>query len=246
MKIIAGNWKMNGTAESLDKMLAALAVVKTENKVIICPPFTLLAAAKNTHTATGAQDVSMHESGTYTGEISAAMIAETGAKYVIVGHSDRRQNHAETNEIVAAKAAKALQHELIPIICVGDSREVRMSGRAKEFVEKQLRESVPDAQSAPNRRSVIIAYEPLWAISTGVVMATDNVRATTDDIRDMHAHIAEILESMNLGGVPILYGGSAKGANAAEITATPNVDGILVGGASLKPEDFVPTIMAVE
>ncbi|MCL2338710.1 MAG: triose-phosphate isomerase [Proteobacteria bacterium] len=246
-KIIAGNWKMNGSAESLTKMLDALRAADTAHAtVIVCPPFPYLGRAAGAPVAIGAQDVSTHDSGTYTGEVSAAMLHDVGAKYVIVGHSDRRQNHHETNEIVAAKAASALKNELIPIICINETREDRLGGHAKAVVEKMVRESIPDAAAAPNRGHAILAYEPIWAISTGVVEKTDNVRATTDDIREMHAHIAGILESMGLGGMTILYGGSAKAANAAEILAVPHVGGVLVGGASLKPEDFVPIIAAAK
>ncbi len=221
-KIIAGNWKMNGTRAMLDTMFDALKNVKTENKIIICPPFTLLGTGT---VATGAQDCSPHESGAYTGEISAEMIAETGAKYVIVGHSERRQYHNETNEIVRAKATRALAAGLTPIICVGETKEQYDAGKTLEVIEEQIRNSIPN-------HDFIIAYEPVWAIGTGLV-------PTTDDIARVHAHMRTLTPA------PLLYGGSVKGSNAAEIMSIENVDGVLVGGASLKPDDFITIIEAI-
>ncbi|MCL2538552.1 MAG: triose-phosphate isomerase [Alphaproteobacteria bacterium] len=229
-KIIAGNWKMNGSAAALDIMIGALGDVKTDATIIICPPFPYLVVASSASVAIGAQDVSTHASGAYTGEVSAKMIAETGAKYVIVGHSERRQYHGETNAIVAAKAARALENNLIPIICVGETKGEKEAGRAFDIVGAQIRESIPGDASG----EIVIAYEPVWAIGTGLV-------PTMDDIREMHAHIANIVGE----SVPILYGGSVKGSNAAEIMGIAHVGGVLVGGASLTPADFLPIVKAI-
>ncbi|MCL2749301.1 MAG: triose-phosphate isomerase [Alphaproteobacteria bacterium] len=226
-KIIAGNWKMNGTREELNAMLIALENVKTENKVIICLPFTLLGVQGNCDF--GAQDCSTHEKGQYTGEVSAEMIAATGAKYVIVGHSDRRKYHNETNEIVREKATRAADAGLIPIVCVGDTLQDRQAGKFMEIVAEQVKNSAPLAP-------FILAYEPVWAISP-------NPAATARDIAPMHAKIASIVGPECIA---ILYGGSANGGNVAEIVAIPHVDGVLAGAASLKPEDFIPTIEGVD
>ena len=236
---------MNGSMATLRAMLDAIASVRTENTVIICPAFTMLCAntgldpAQLGRVTLGAQDISEHESGSYTGDVSAKMVTDTGAKYVIVGHSDRHKNHDETNETVAAKAAVAMAHGLIPIICVGESRAQKESGQTMTAIEKQVRESIP-GPGARTSVHVIVAYEPLWAISTTGMGLTP----TLDDIRDIHAHIAKILDEMNLGGTAILYGGSVNGRNAGRIMAIPHVDGVLVGGSSLEPNDFIPIITA--
>lgn len=225
VKIIAGNWKMNGTREMLDTMYAALADIKTENKIIICPPFTLLGG--QSPIVIGAQDCSANESGAYTGEVSAKMLFESGAKYVIVGHSERRQYHNESNETVRAKAERALANGLTPIICVGETKEQFESGQTLEIIENQIRESIPNTES-----DIIVAYEPVWAIGTGLI-------PTMEDITRVHKHMRTLTPA------PLLYGGSVKGSNAAEIMGTENVDGVLVGGASLKPDDFIPIIKSV-
>jgi triosephosphate isomerase len=224
-KIIAGNWKMNGDLTILMEMYNALENVQTENTIIICPPTTMLFVSCPKNVSIGAQDCSAHKSGAYTGEVSAAMIADMGAKYVIVGHSERRQYHFETNEIVREKAMRAIEAGLIPIICVGETLQDKEAGRTLEVIEKQVKESIPD-------KDFIIAYEPVWAIGTGRV-------ATADDIAPVHRHIAA------MSPMPILYGGSVKGSNAAEIMSIPNVGGVLVGGASLKPDDFLPIIKGI-
>ncbi|MDE6478124.1 MAG: triose-phosphate isomerase [Alphaproteobacteria bacterium] len=234
MKIIAGNWKMNGTPDALQTMLGALDAVETENTVIICPPFTMLNAG-SARVAIGAQDVSAHESGAYTGEVSAKMVAATGAKYAIVGHSERRQYHGETNDDVRAKAAAALTNGLTPIICVGETMAEKEAGKTMAIIESGVRECVPD--NAAGR--VIIAYEPRWAIGAGLT-------PTSDEIAGAHTLIADTLASMGMAGTPVLYGASVKGSNAAQIMSIPHVDGVLVGGASLKPDDFIPIITSVK
>ena len=233
MKIIAGNWKMNGTRSALCEMQDALAKIETENNVILCVPFTLLCATTGP-VAIGAQDVSSHPNGAFTGEVSAEMLHDTGAKYVIVGHSERRMYHAETNEIVNKKAQMALSVGITPIICVGETMDERDAGKMMEIIETGVRESVPI-----DGGDVIVAYEPRWAIGAGIT-------PTDDDIAAAHKLIAETLMKMGRGGTPILYGASVKGSNAAQIMSIPHVDGVLVGGASLKPDDFIPIIMATK
>lgn len=233
MKFIVGNWKMNGTAETLTQMQGALAGINTENRVVLCVPFTLIAGGHGP-VAIGAQDVSFHDYGAYTGEISAKMLADAGAKYVIVGHSERRMYHGETNEIVRKKAEMALSNGLTPIICVGETMDERNAGKTMEIIESGVRESVPQSGG-----DVIVAYEPRWAIGAGIT-------PTDDDIAAAHSLIAEILEKMGRGGTPILYGASVKGSNAAQIMSISHVDGVLVGGASLKSDDFIPIIMATK
>lgn len=234
MKIIAGNWKMNGSSADLATMISALDAVDTKNTVIICPPFTML-GAKTNKISIGAQDISAADKGAYTGEVSARMVAETGAKYVIVGHSERRQYHGETNNIVRQKAASVLANGLIPIICVGETMEEKQDGKTMAVIESGVRESVPGDVNT----DIIIAYEPRWAIGAGLT-------PTDAEIAMAHTLIADTLAAMGLGGTPVLYGASVKGSNAADIMSIPNVDGVLVGGASLKPDDFIPIITSVE
>ena len=234
MKIIAGNWKMNGSRAALSEMVSALQVVETDNKVILCVPYTMLCIDSG-RVALGAQDVSAHEKGAYTGEVSATMIAETGAKYVIVGHSERRQYHEETNSIVRQKATATLSAGLTPIICVGENMDEKQAGKTMAVIEAGVRESVPSDISG----DIIIAYEPRWAIGAGLT-------PTEAEIAEAHKLIADTLDSMGLSGTPVLYGASVKAANAADIMSIPNVGGVLVGGASLKPDDFIPIITSVK
>ena len=233
MKIIAGNWKMNGTRDALRTMVDALGGVETNNTVILCVPYTML-GIDGGRVALGAQDVSMHDHGAYTGEVSASMIAETGAKYVIVGHSECRQYHCDNNNTVRQKAAAVLAAGMTPIICVGETMAEKEAGKAMAVIESGVRESIPE-----NARGVIVAYEPRWAIGAGIT-------PTADDIAAAHQLIADTLDRMNLGGTPVLYGASVKGNNAAEIMSIAHVDGVLVGGASLKPDDFIPIITSVK
>ena len=233
MKIIAGNWKMNGTRTGLREMQSALAGVNTENRVILCVPFTFIDDATGP-AAIGAQDVSAHDHGAFTGQVSATMLRESGAKYVIVGHSERRMYNGDTNEIVRAKAEMALAAGITPIICVGETADERNAGKTLEIIESGVRESVPAGNG-----NVIVAYEPRWAIGAGIT-------PSSDDIAIAHKMIADILNSMGRGGTPILYGASVKGSNAAEIMSIPHVDGVLVGGASLKSDDFIPIITAIK
>ncbi len=225
---------MNGSRTALENMVAALKNTETENRVILCVPFTML-CINSASVALGAQDVSAHTHGAFTGEVSAQMIADTGAKYVIVGHSERRQYHEETNNIVRQKAANALSCGLTPIICVGETMEEKQAGKTMAVIESGVRESIPSDVST----DIIVAYEPRWAIGAGLT-------PTAAEIADAHTLIANTLKSMGLAGTPVLYGASVKANNAAEIMSIANVDGVLVGGASLKPDDFIPIITSVK
>lgn len=225
---------MNGSRAALSEMVAALGAVETNNRVVLCVPFTMIQPIDST-VALGAQDVSSHEKGAYTGEVSAQMLRDAGAKYVIVGHSERRMYHNETNDIVREKATAALTHGLTPIICVGETMEEKQAGKTMAIIESGVRESVPDMPET----DVIIAYEPRWAIGAGLT-------PTDAEIAQAHTLIAKTLESMGRGGTPVLYGASVKGANAAQIMSIANVDGVLVGGASLTPDDFIPIITSMK
>ena len=230
MKIIAGNWKMNGTRADLDTMIGAISKVKTENRVILCVPFTLLRAGVE-NVAIGAQDISAHAKGAYTGEVSGAMLREAGAKYVIVGHSERRMYHDETNDIVRQKVQMALESGLTPIVCVGETMEEKRAGKTFDVIESMVRESLP----TDVHDDIVIAYEPRWAIGAGIT-------PTTQEIADAHKVIADTLSYMGLDGTPILYGASVNPLNVGDIVAIRNVGGVLVGGASLKPQEFVTII----
>ena len=234
MKIIAGNWKMNGTCASLESVVHDLSSVETNNTIILCVPYTML-GVKSDKIAIGAQDVSAHTHGAYTGEVSASMVADMGAKYTIIGHSECRQYHGDTNDTVRAKAEQALTNGLIPIICVGETMDEKQAGKTMEIIESGVRESIPSNVNS----DIIVAYEPRWAIGAGLT-------PTSDEIAAAHTLIANTLTDMGLSGTPVLYGASVKGSNAAEIMSIPNVDGVLVGGASLKSDDFIPIITSVK
>ncbi|HEX3665066.1 MAG TPA: triose-phosphate isomerase [Rhizomicrobium sp.] len=242
--LIAGNWKMNGTGHSLAEIAAVAEHVAAGNvraDVLICPPFTLLSRAVATaegRFAIGAQDCHAQVSGAFTGDVSATMIRDAGAMAVIVGHSERRHYHHETNAMVAAKAEAAWRAGLMAIICIGETGDERDQGRADEVVLAQIEGSVPAAARAGN---TAIAYEPIWAIGTGLT-------PSGDDIATMHGIIRESLQRRCHGEgerIRILYGGSANPGNARGILALANVNGALVGGASLKAEDFMGIIRAV-
>jgi triosephosphate isomerase len=243
--LVAGNWKMNGLKSSAREITALgdkLAAGKGPDcEILVCPPATLLAVfAPLTSTAgigLGAQDCHPKASGAHTGDISAEMLADMGCTYVIVGHSERRAHHAETDELVRSKAEAAHRAGLTAIICVGETEVERDAGDTLEVVAGQIAESVPKAASAAN---TVIAYEPVWAIGTG---RTPGV----EDVAEVHGLIRSALEMRGRGNADemrILYGGSVKPANANELMAVRNVDGALVGGASLKADDFWGIIQA--
>lgn len=244
--LIAGNWKMNGTSASLGEVqrLAELLAAGERPRctIVICPPATLLAPlnaiAAPSGIVTGGQDCHHLPSGAHTGDISAQMLADAGAQYVIVGHSERRANHGETDALVRDKAVAAMTAGLRPIICVGETEEERRAGRAEEVIATQIAGSVPEQIG---QLGIVIAYEPVWAIGTGLT-------PTSDDIAQMHDTIRRLLTERHGetgAATRILYGGSMKPANAREILRIENVDGGLVGGASLLANDFHAIISAV-
>jgi triosephosphate isomerase len=240
-KLVAGNWKMNGSLAQLGELarIAAAARDASGVDVAICPPFTLIpsAVARSGGLVIGAQDCHAEESGAHTGNVSAAMLKEAGARLVIVGHSERRAAQGETDEIVRGKAEAALRHGLQTIVCVGESEAERLAGQAVARVTAQLAGSLPEPGG---EGELIVAYEPIWAIGTGRT-------ATPADAAEIHAAIRQSLVGRfgDTGGrVRILYGGSCNGANAAEMFAVPDIDGGLVGGASLSAAQFVPIIEA--
>ncbi len=231
MKFIVGNWKMNGTPDKKSAMIRALSETTTENIVILCLPFTLL-GGDNKNVTIGAQDISEHENGAYTGDVSGQMISDMGAKYVIVGHSERRFYHHETNETVHAKAAAAIRHKLIPIICVGETLDEHKSNKTFDVVRKMLDVCLPESGE------FIVAYEPRWAIGTGKT-------PTIDEVKKIHQMIYEYLNVHGHTTTPILYGGSVNKTNASDFANIPHVDGLLIGGASLESETFLPIIKSV-
>jgi len=228
MKILVGNWKSNGNITEKDSMLKALNHLKTNVKIILCLPFTLL-YGKKSKISIGAQDISLYPNGAYTGDISGQMIADTGAKYVLVGHSERRTYHNETNEIVKTKATLAIKNRLTPIICIGETLEQHQSHKTKSVIKRMLLKSIPDSGN------FIIAYEPCWAIGTGIT-------PTETEIASIHQLIFETLKKINKEKTPILFGGSINAKNAKCFTNIPHLDGFLIGHASLKPQTFLPII----
>ncbi len=238
-KLIAGNWKMNGLcadgvalARGVAERLSSAGAIACD--LLVCPPATLIwpvsQAVAGSGLAVGGQDCHPKVSGAHTGDIAAAMLAEAGCRYVIVGHSERRQDHAERDALIAAKAAAAHAAGLTAIICVGETEAERDRGEAWTVVGGQLAGSIPAGATAAN---TVIAYEPVWAIGTGRT-------ATPADVAEIHSQIrADLVRRLETGAsVRILYGGSVKPGNAAELMAVPDVDGALVGGASLKVDDF--------
>ena len=239
--LIAGNWKMNGLAAALDEVRALLEGLKARPAgvdVLVCPPATLIsrvAAEAGTAVAVGGQDCHPRPSGAFTGDVSAEMLRDAGATWTIVGHSERRQYHGESDALVAAKAEAAWRAGLGVIICIGETEAERLAGREEEVVDRQLAVSVPDGATA---RRCAIAYEPVWAIGTGRT-------PTNEDIARMHIHIRSVLvERFGEAGeaIEVLYGGSLNPKNAKEILAQSEVGGALVGGASLKATEFLAII----
>lgn len=243
-RLAAGNWKMHGTAESLDEVRALGSTFPSPDcDILICPPATLLSrlaeTAAGTAIAVGAQDCHANPSGAHTGDISAEMIADAGGTCVIVGHSERRSDHGESDAQIRAKAMAAWSAGLAAIICVGETLQEREDGRTIEIVRGQLGGSVPDGATGQN---TVVAYEPVWAIGTGKVPTLAEIAEVHDDIRkEMIARFAVAAQ-----GVRLLYGGSVKPSNARAIFGVPNVDGALVGGASLKAEDFGMIVAELE
>ncbi|MFL5298240.1 MAG: triose-phosphate isomerase [Phenylobacterium sp.] len=241
--LIAGNWKMNGVAASLTEAQAIAAGAEgSRARVAICPPSVLIhrmsQALAGTKVIVGGQDARCEDTGAFTGDVSAEMLADAGAKLVILGHSERREGYGESDELVARKVLAALRWSLEPVVCVGETLEQRRAGNALSVVTRQIMGSLPGELAG---HAFAVAYEPVWAIGTGLT-------PTTAEIEEMHRAIRGTLSEM-FGpageAVPILYGGSVKPGNAAEILHIDQVGGALVGGASLKAEDFLAIIRAV-
>ncbi|KAB2851264.1 MAG: triose-phosphate isomerase [Hyphomicrobiaceae bacterium] len=242
-QLIAGNWKMNGMQAALAEAKAIVAGLKgSRAEALICPPATLLLpmaeVTRGTALALGGQDCHAAASGAHTGDISAEMLKDAGAAYVIVGHSERRSDHGEGDREVRAKAAAALSAGLLAIVCIGETAGERRAGLAIEVTGRQLERSLPEGATAKN---CVVAYEPVWAIGSGL-------NATATDVAEIHAAIRAALVKRNGetdgGAMRILYGGSVKPSNAKELLATRNVNGALVGGASLKAADFLAIVNA--
>jgi len=239
--LVAGNWKMNGAGaanEALVDGIIAGAPTSDSVELLVCPPFLYLSAVgsqlRGSAVSLGAQTVSEHESGAFTGEIAGSMLRESGCKYVIVGHSERRALMGETSDIVAAKFQAALDCGLQPILCVGETLEQREAGQTEAVIDAQLN-AVLNSAGVDAFESAVIAYEPVWAIGTGMT-------ASPEQAQDVHRHIRASLEARNervAAKVKILYGGSVKGDNAAGLFSKPDIDGGLIGGASLKAADFL-------
>ena len=239
--LVAGNWKMNGSTDSVNTLIeglkAGIATVTTA-EMAVCPPYVYIpqvaAMLAGTPITFGGQDVSDQEAGAYTGEVAPGMLADIGCKYAIVGHSERRSIYGESDEFTASKFAAARKAGLVLILCVGELLEEREQGITEQVVERQL-DAVIDLEGIAAFGSAVIAYEPVWAIGTGKT-------ATPDQAQDVHAFIRGKLAGLDKAvadGVRILYGGSMNPGNAAELLAMQDIDGGLIGGASLKPDDFL-------
>lgn len=242
-KLIIGNWKMNGSLDDAKHLIAD--VVNTifkqtelleKAEFVVCPPYLFIPAVRHAITTVdlvtfGAQDCSVFENGAYTGDISAQMLADSECKWVILGHSERRSHQGEGSDIILKKVQQVHKTDMTAVVCIGETEDERKSGSHEDVIAQQLKSSLPDSVSADN---AVIAYEPVWAIGTGN-------HARSADIKDMHAFIHEQLKDRFSDGekIRILYGGSMKPENAADILSVPHVDGGLIGGASLDAESFV-------
>ncbi|HNR92892.1 MAG TPA: triose-phosphate isomerase [Dokdonella sp.] len=243
-KLVAGNWKMHGSRAMARELVDALVPAATGTvEVVVLPPFPYLAGLVEAHAgaalAFGGQDLSEHAQGAYTGEVSAAMLADIGCRYVLVGHSERRQYHAETDVVVARKFMAAQAAGLVPVLCVGELLEHREAGRTEAVVGAQV-EAVIAAAGVAAFAHAVVAYEPVWAIGTGRT-------ATPDQAQEVHAFLRgkiSALDATIADSLRILYGGSVKAANAGELFARPDIDGGLIGGASLVAADFLAIVDA--
>ena len=237
-KIIAGNWKMNMTPSQAVELINTLKplVVNDDVDVVFCVPaidiIPAMEAAKDTNIKIGAENMYFEEKGAFTGEISPAMLDDAGVKYVIIGHSERREYFAETNETVNKKVLKAFEHGITPIICCGETLTQREQGVTIDFIRQQIKVAFLDV-TADQAKTAVIAYEPIWAIGTGKVATTEQAQEVCKAIRDC---IAEIYDAATAEAIRIQYGGSVSASNAAELFAQADIDGGLVGGASLKPD----------
>lgn len=239
--LIAGNWKMNGSFAANRSLLSEIVAglpVSSDCDVLVCAPAPYLTQCAELLTASpvkwGAQDVSEHAQGAFTGEVAASMLVDCGCQYVIVGHSERRAYHAESNAVVARKTSRALSESLIPIVCVGETLEQRESGQTEEVVAAQL-QAVLDVVDVAQITQLVVAYEPVWAIGTGKT-------ATPQMAQDVHAFLRQqiaLKDVVAAASVQILYGGSMKPENAKDLLAMADIDGGLIGGAALKSADFL-------
>ncbi len=239
--LIAGNWKMNESLKSAKALANEVKDISASNfdhlDILVCPPFPLLLPVLESITGSnvdlGAQDCHFNEKGAHTGDTSAVLLKDIGCKYTIVGHSERRADHAESNEIVKQKAKAAIDAGLIAVICIGETLAEKNAGKTIEVNADQVRNSMPEGANASN---VVVAYEPVWAIGSGLIPETAEIQETHKAIR---LEIAKVLGESEAEGMRILYGGSMKPSNAEEILALDDVDGGLVGGASLNANDFL-------
>ncbi len=249
-KIVAGNWKMNNTLDEAKTLISEVANMLADEKqndtiAVLCPPFPYLGLTKRLlgdhDVAVGAQNCHEEDSGAYTGEVSAVMLKPMGVDYVILGHSERREYFEESDELLAKKVSKAFEHGLAPIFCCGESLDIREAGTHVDHVKNQLTNSLFHL-SAEEMSSLVIAYEPIWAIGTGRTASAEQAQDMHKALRD---HIATKYGQEVADSVPIQYGGSVKPGNAVEIFGQPDVDGGLIGGASLKSRDFVDIVKAI-
>ena len=237
---------MNGSVESVDALLSGLKTIDADaDSVAVCPPFVFIPSAQSglssSAISVGAQNVSEYSEGAYTGEVSAGMLKQLGCQYVIVGHSERREQWSESDAQLAAKYIATQAQGLTPILCLGESLEQREAGNALSFIEAQLR-SVVELVGVGSLSSAVVAYEPIWAIGTGKT-------ASPAQAQEVHAHLRDVLASLNedvASKVQILYGGSVNAGNAAELFSQQDIDGALVGGASLKIDDFASIVAAAK
>jgi len=249
-KIVAGNWKMNKTFEEADDLINAILEFVNKNEllnkaVIVCPPAVFLELATDlaheTNLLVGAQNISNFEFGAYTGEISGPMLSSMAVDYAIIGHSERRKYFSESNEVLAQKVNMALKHEIAPIFCCGELLPEREAGKHFEIVNKQLEESVFHLNKG-DFSNLVIAYEPVWAIGTGL-------NASPEQAREMHSFIRGLIrekyDELTADNIAILYGGSCNSKNARELFTNPDVDGGLIGGASLIAEEFIKIIQSL-
>ena len=241
--LVVGNWKMHGSRVSVDELLGELLRENNapEAEVVVCPPYVHLAQAQalcaGTSITVGAQDCSHQQSGAYTGEVAPRMLSDLGCGWVILGHSERRQYHGESEELIAAKLSAAVEAALQPMLCVGETREQREAGSAEDVVSAQLQGALNGQASLD---TLVVAYEPVWAIGTGLT-------ATPEQAQDMHAFIRARLQEIagvDAAATRVLYGGSVKANNAAQLFAQPDIDGALVGGAALVADEFLAIINA--
>jgi len=237
-KIIAGNWKMNFTPKEAETFINGIKdkVNSNKNDVVFCVPFlnipTALSLLNGTNISVGAQNMYFADKGAYTGEVSAPMLTEMGVKYVIIGHSERREYFGETDTDVNKKVLKALEHNLIPIVCVGESLEQRKQGITIELVRQQIKIALQDIKQ-DQAKTIVIAYEPIWAIGTGETATKEQAEEVCAAVRKV---LSEIYNEKIADTIRIQYGGSVNAENAADLFAMPNIDGGLVGGASIKPD----------